>query len=218
MKGRYIPYSEEELAFIEGRKALPRLQLHAEFVQAFGRDDVNFANLKALCTRKGWGTGRGGHFPKGGVPHNKGVPCEPGRGGLHPNAQKSHYKKGNLTGRANSNYKPVGTERINDDGYLQRKVHDGLPLQSRWKLVHRINWEAANGPVPEGMALKCLGDRLNVDPENWQLVPRAILPRLNGGRSKKNVAYDSAPEELKPAILVVARIEYEVRQKRSKAA
>lgn len=218
MKGHWITYSGEELRFLEANKAVPRRELHAMFVEKFRRTDVSFANLKALCTRKGWGTGRGGHFPKGGTPHNKGKSCEPGKGGLHPNARKTQFKKGNLTGRANRNHKPVGTERINDDGYRERKIHEGMPFQSRWQLVHRVEWEAVNGPVPKGMALKCIGDRLNTDPSNWQLVPRAILPRLNGGTRKKHLAYDSAPAELKPVILAVAKLEHQVREKRRSAS
>jgi hypothetical protein len=73
-------------------------------------------------------------------------------------------------------------------------------------MVQHIRWEEANGPVPAGYVLKSReGNRQNTDPANWELVPRAILPRLNG-RFGRN--YDSAPSELKPTIMVVAKLEH----------
>jgi hypothetical protein len=215
VKGRNIPYSEAELAFIEWRQAMSRRALHAAFVAKFGRADVSFDNFKALCTRRGWRTGRDGCFEKGAAPANKGKHYPPGKGANHPNAVRTRFKKGNRTGRANHVYKPIGAERLSKDGYVERKIHDGLPLQSRWRGVHRIEWEKLHGPVPKGHALKCLdGNRQNTDPSNWQAVPRALLPRLVGGTRKTKVAYDDAPAELKPTILAVARLEHAVRQRR----
>ncbi|WP_323015689.1 HNH endonuclease signature motif containing protein [Devosia sp.] len=218
MKGHPIKYSAAEMAWLEDNRLMVISDYQKAFVEAFGRGDVSAANLHSLRKRKGWRTGRTGCFEKGAEPHNKGVPCPPGKGGRHPNARKTQFRKGNRTGQANRNYKPVGTERLSEDGYREIKVHDGLPRQSRWQLVHRVEWEKANGPIPEGMALKCRGDRLNTDPSNWQLVPRAILPRLNGGRRKKHIAYDSAPEEIKPLLISVAKLEHQVREKSKGAA
>jgi hypothetical protein len=65
--------------------------------------------------------------------------------------------------------------------------------------------------VPGGYALKCLdGNKLNTDPGNWEAVPRALLPRLNG-KSGRN--YDRAPDELKPTIMAVAKLEQRVRER-----
>jgi len=213
MKGRQIRYSCAEMAWLEANRQLVISDYHRAFCGTFRREDVSAANLHALRKRKGWRTGRTGWFAKGKSPHNKGQKCAPGTGGLHPNARKSHFAKGAMSGRAAARYKAIGTERISNDGYRERKIHDGHPLQSRWQLVHRIEWESVNGPVPEGMALKCLGDRLNTHPSNWTLVPRAILPRLNGGRNKAHIAYDQAPEELKPAVLAVAQLEHTSRSR-----
>lgn len=218
MKGHPILYSDTEVAWLEANRLMVISDYHAAFVATFGRQDVTSQHLHALRKRKGWKTGRTGCFEKGTAPHNKGVPCLPGKGGRHPNARKTQFKMGVRTGRAALNYKAVGTERVSIDGYLERKVHDGMPMQSRWQLVHKLNWEAANGPVPDGMALKCIGDRLNTDPANWQLIPRALLPRLNGGRHKKRLAYDAAPPELKPTLMAVAKLEQGIHEKRKGAA
>lgn len=215
MKGRRIAYSAAEKAWLYENRLLTISDFHAAFCAAFSRTDVSAANLHALRKREGWKTGRTGHFAKGSAPANKGVPCLEGKGGRHPNARRTQFRKGNRTGRANENYQPIGTERVSEDGYRERKVHDGLPMQSRWQLVQRIEWEAANGPVPEGYALKCLdGDKLNCAPSNWTPVSRGVLARLNGGRHRTRVAFDAAPAELKPTVMALAKLEQGLHEKR----
>lgn len=211
MKGSWIAYSETELDWIETNAALPCRELHAAFCSRFGRHDVSMVNLVSLRKRKGWRTGRTGQFGKGSVPANKGQKMP-----YNANSAATRFKKGNRTGRANANYRTIGTERLAKGGYLQRKIHDGMPFQSRWRFVHLINWEAANGPIPKGMALKCLdGNRLNTEPANWEAIARALLRRLAGGngRGRRLIAYDDAPDEIRPVILSVAKLQHAIRQK-----
>jgi len=220
MKGRKIIYSAAEMVWLEANRLLPISDYHRAFSEAFGRD-VSAQNLHALRKRKGWKTGRTGCFVKGQEPMNKGKPCAPGTGGLHPNVVRTQFKPGGRTGRAQANCKPIGTERVTEDGYRERKIHDGMPLQSRWRLVHLLEWEAANGPIPAGHCLKCRdADRSNTDPSNWQLIPRALLPRLNGGRAKTHLAHDEAAPELRPALIAIAQVDHAVRQlrRRTRAA
>ena len=54
MKGRWITYSEAELAWLEQRREMTRRALHTHFCRAFGRTDVTLDNIKALCKRNGW--------------------------------------------------------------------------------------------------------------------------------------------------------------------
>ncbi len=212
MKGHWISYSLAEVAWIEANKGLVITELHRGFCDRFGRADVSAQNLHALRKRKGWKTGRTGQFAHGQEAWNKGRPCAPGTGGRHPNARKTQFIKGERKGVAVRLYKPVGTERLSKNGYLERKVNDDLPLQKRWRAVHLVNWEAINGAVPKGHALKCLdGNKTNTDPSNWELVPRALLPRLAGGRAKQHLAFDDAPAELKPIILATAKLEHRAR-------
>lgn len=215
MKGRPIRYSDAELAWLEEHRTMQIGWYHAAFVLRFGRYDVTEANLHSLRKRKGWRTGRTGQFVKGQPAMNKGVPCAPGRGGNHPNARRTQFSKGHRSGVAKKLYKPIGYERITDDGYRERKVNDDLPFHRRWRLVHLIEWEARNGPVPKGHALKCLdGDKLNCDPANWEAVPRAILPRLAGGnRHHRKLAYDDAAPEVRPAIMAVAKLQHAAKVK-----
>lgn len=211
MKGRAISYTDDELAWIEAHAHLPRREMRARFVARFDRPGISQSNLASLCKRKGWLTGRNGRFQAGQPSWNK------GKKGWHaPGCEKGWFRKGERRGIATRLYKPIGTERISKDGYVERKIHDGLPLQSRWRAVHLIRWEQRHGPLPEGHCLKCLdGDKTNTDPENWACVPRALLPRLNGRFGRD---YDSAPAELKPLILQIARLEHATRTRRQAKA
>lgn len=200
-------YSAEELAFVDARRTMPRRELHAAFVKEFRRDDVSQQNLTALCKRRGWMTGRTGHFDKGAVPANKGKKML-----YNAKSAATQFKKGGRSGVAAAVYKAIGSERIGAGGYLERKVHDGLPMQSRWRAVHLLRWEDAHGPIPDGHALKCLsGDRTDTDPANWELVPRGLLPRLNGRRRR----YDVAPAEVKPSMMAVAKLEHAIAQRKT---
>lgn len=206
MKGRQIIYSARELAFIERRCTINRAQLHAKFVAKFARHDVSLAHLNSLCKRKGWFTGRTGQLEKGNVPHNKGKPHPAAR---CPNSARHQFKKGNLP--HNTNY--LHHERVSKDGYVEVSIAETNPhtgFERRYVLKHRWLWEAEHGPVPEGMCLKCLGEQTNTAPSNWELVPRALLPRLNGRFGR---GYDDAPSELKPTIMAVVKIEHQIREK-----
>lgn len=206
MRGRRVPYSRAELAWIESARALPRKEAHRLFCEKFKRDDVTLTHYNALCKRRGWLTGRDGRIAKGTIPCNKGKKCEPGKGGNHPNSRRTQFKPGTRQGVATKLYKPIGTERVSRDGYLERKIHDGMPLQSRWRAVHLIRWEEVNGPVPKGMCLKCLdGNNGNTEPDNWVAIPRGALPFLNGHRGHN---YNEVPDELKPAVLTLARLKH----------
>lgn len=94
--------------------------------------------------------------------------------------RETQFKKGVRQGVAVKLYKPIGTERISKDGYLERKVNDGMPLQRRWRAVHLITWEAANGPLPKGHAVAFINkDRRDIRIENLELITRAELMRRN---------------------------------------
>lgn len=211
MKGRQIKYSAAELTFIKQRKTMKRSKLHARFVEAFGRADVSLVHISALCKRKGWMTGRTGCFEKGLVPHNKGKPHPCTR---LPSVVRTQFKKGNLP--HNTNY--LGHERVSKDGYVEISIDETNPhtgFERRYVLKHRWLWEQKNGPLPEGYALKCKGDKLNTDPSNWDAIPRAMLPRLSGRYGR---GYEEASAELKPTIMAVTRLEHEVRAKKGPAS
>src|SRR6476661_2602212 len=167
-KGKPIRLSPYEEVFLEVRADMQRRDLHALFCAHFGRDDVTLGALCGLMKRKGWGTGRTGCFIKGQVPPNKGKPMP---AETRAKVAATMFQPGTLNGKAAKLWKPIGTERLCKDGYLERKLRDDGPPKDRWRAVHILEWERARGPVPKGHALKCLdGDRTNTDPSNWEAV------------------------------------------------
>lgn len=173
----------------------------------FGRADVTDDHVKALCTRKGWKTGRTGCFEKGAVPANKGkkMPC-------NPNSARTQFKKGHRP----VNLAEIGHEYVSaKDGYTYLCIAETNPhtgAAQRFVMKHRYLWEQANGPVPAGQCLKSIdGNRQNCDPSNWICIPRALLPRLSG---RWSLAYDDAPPELKPVLLTAAKLQHAAREQR----
>jgi hypothetical protein len=71
---------------------------------------------------------------------------------------------------------PVGSERVNSEGYVDIKIAD----TSKWKQKHLIVWEEHNGKVPRGQrVIFGDGDKLNCQIENLILVSMATLLELN---------------------------------------
>lgn len=55
-----------------------------------------------------------------------------------------------------------------------RYFHYKRVAPGRWVELHKLNWIAANGPIPKGMVLTCKDeDTLNAAPENWELLSYA---------------------------------------------
>ena len=84
-------------------------------------------------------------FKKGQVSPNKGV-----KGISYPGMEATQFKKGVRP----HTWRPIGSLRINGDGYLDRKVTDtGYPSDD-WKSVHRLVWVEANGEIPSGHVVR----------------------------------------------------------------
>ena len=98
--------------------------------------------------------------------------------------RETQFKKGQLNGVAAARWVPIGSYRINADGYLDRKIRDdGLP-QKRWVPVHRLIWIDAHGPIPPGHAVAfkrgCATTELaKITLEVIELVSREELMRRN---------------------------------------
>lgn len=106
--------------------------------------------------------------------------------GVQEGCRATQFKKGGMTGAAQHNYKPIGSERINADGYLDRKVTDDASIAParRWVGVHRLVWEAVHGPVPAGHVVvfkpgRHTTERDAITEHMVELVTRAELMRRN---------------------------------------
>lgn len=191
MKGRWIEYSEAELGFISSRRILVRADLTAQFNEKFGRD-LSVANIASLCKRNGWLTGRDGRYEKGNIPH-------PNSGLKVPNA--TSFKKGSVP----ANVRPMFSERITKDGYIEMKVPEKNPhtgADTRFKLKHIWRWEQENGPLPKSHAVVFKdGDRQNCDLNNLECVHRRVLQRMN-----KNFKPSEYPKEVRPSLLALSKL------------
>lgn len=74
--------------------------------------------------------------------------------------------------------KPVGSERINSYGFLERKVAETENKRTNWKFVHHLVWEQHFGPIPEGYAVLFKdGNKRNIVIENLECLSKAQLIR-----------------------------------------
>lgn len=112
-----------------------------------------------------------GCFKAGSSPWNKGTNYSA------PGTERTRFKKGHVP----SSWKPIGTERVTKDGYLQRKLTDTGNATRDWVAVSHIEWEKYHGrPVPKGHAVVFRDeDSRNFACENLELISRADLMRRN---------------------------------------
>ncbi len=134
------------------------------------KNRVNILGLK-----KPEGVTNPGCFVRGQRSWNKGLHYKAGG-----RSAETRFKPGHRAGVAAVVYQPIGAERITRDGYRQRKINDDMPLHKRWRGIHLIEWEAANGPLPKGHALTFRnGDKTDCRLENLVCVHRSELMRRN---------------------------------------
>jgi hypothetical protein len=198
MKGTRIEYSKEELAWISRSRSLPRARIRELFCARFKREDISIDNIRSLCNRRGWKSGRNGCFPKGHVPANKGKKMP-----FNENCARTQFKPGHVP----KNAKYLGHERLSKDGYIEISVAERNPhtgYDRRYVPKHKYLWEKKNGPIPKGMCLLALdGDRRNTDPSNWTLITRATLLILN---QIEGMQYQAVDARLRPVMLAIAKL------------
>ena len=111
------------------------------------------------------------------------------------------FKKGNRP----HNHKPLWSERVGKDGYIEMSVPERNPytgFPTRFKHKHLWIWEQANGLKPKGTAVIFKdGDNRNLAIDNLLLVTRAELLTMNLH------GYKDQPDELKPSVLALAKVE-----------
>ena len=169
-------YTDAEKAFME--QYVPGhsyREIQKAFIEKFGWD-ITINQIRAYIGNHNLNTGRTGYFEKGHVPDNKGMkmPAE-----VYEKAKNTMFKKGH----APNNYRPVGSERINKDGYIEIKIKD----PKTWMLKHRFVWQQAHGEIPKDSVIIFKdGDKQNVALDNLILVKKSINAVLNQTGLYKN--------------------------------
>lgn len=131
-------------------------------------------------------TGASHRFVKGLVPPNKGVKHPVGWG---PGRMKeTQFRKGQLSGKAAQNWRPIGTILADPEGYLRIKVREaahgkeptGFGNTKVWPMYSRWLWEQQKGAIPPKhiVAFKD-GNRTNCVIGNLELLSKADNARRN---------------------------------------
>lgn len=127
--------------------------------------------VKSYKTNNGINSGLSGRFQKGQTPANKGKKMSKE---LYCKAEPTMFKAGHKP----ANTRPVGTIEKRADTYWWKKIsEDKVPARRNWKQIHRIMWEDANGPVPDGHVIIFKdGNTDHLDLDNLMMV--AMQERL----------------------------------------
>ncbi|MCR5352386.1 MAG: HNH endonuclease [Bacteroidales bacterium] len=101
-------------------------------------------------------------FQKGHAPANKGKKMSPE---TYAKVARTMFKKG----RPSINHRPVGSERVSKDGYVEIKVAE----PNKWRLKHRVIWEQERGQIPPGHNIQFKdGNPLNLAIDNLYIIDR----------------------------------------------
>lgn len=211
LRKRYPHASTAAIARDLGMRVL-QVSQHAH-VLGLHKSEAYLASPAACRLRRGDEVGKAYRFPKGHVPANKGLR----RPGWHRGRMReTQFKKGRPANES-ANYQPIGTERIcSKDGYLIRKVTDDRSLvpARRWVAVHRLVWEAANGPIPKGHAVRfkpgmktAVAGEITLD--RLELVSLADNMRLN--------SIHNLPKPLKEVVQLRGRLMRQIHKREKRA-
>jgi HNH endonuclease len=160
------------------------------------------ASAEACRLRRGDNIGAAFRFRPGQTPANKGMR----RPGWAPGRMAStQFKKG----QRSRNYLPIGTIRTDSDGYLRRKIADGLGGfggTKTWEFVHRRVWEDAHGPIPKG-------HRLWWKDRNHGNCALENLELLSDAEHMARTTIHNLPAELKDTIMLAGRVKRIIRRR-----
>lgn len=174
------------------------------------KSEAYLASPEACRLRRGDNVGAAYRYRKGQTPPNKGLR----RPGWVPGRMAStQFKRGERSGLAAKNWKPIGTILEDHEGYLRIKVREwhagentGFGNTEIWPLLHRHTWVEHNGAIPAGHNVVFKdGKRSNCEIGNLELITRAEMMR-------RNTIHARYPPELKRAIMLLGAVKRKVRE------
>ncbi len=172
LSARYADTPIPELTALLGRSA-EKIHQKAHRMEIY-RSDEFLRGPHGNRMRAGSKIGESYRFHKGHIPANKGLR----RPGWAPGRMSdTQFKAGDRP----VTWVPIGTRRIEPDGYEKIKVTDSRqPARKNWEYVHVRAWVAAHGTVPPSHAVVFRdGNKKNCALENLELISRQELMRRN---------------------------------------
>ena len=132
--------------------------------------DLTIDQVKSYLDRRKIRLGVYGYFPKGHEPANKGKKMPPD---VYEKCKATMFRAGERP----PTWKPVGSERISVDGYIEIKVAE----PNKWKIKARYLWEQAAGEkLSRNDSIVYLdGDKQNLELSNLAKISRSDLARMN---------------------------------------
>lgn len=186
-KGKPRLFTIEQKEWIERKyKELQLGELTRQFNLVFGQSKTT-AQIRAFTKNNKMKSGRTGQFEKGHSSWNDGLKGWSAGG----NSMMTRFKPGATP----LNHRPVGSERVNVDGYIEIKTAE----PNVWGQKHRIEWEKVHGPIPAGHILWFRdNNRQNCHPDNLMLVTRAQHAVVS------KMQLHSATGEFKETVVLIA--------------
>lgn len=169
-----MKYSVEQRAFLESYIPGHHFkEIVEEFNRRFPERQITVSIIKSYCSNHNIKTGVRSNFEKGHVPHNKGKnQTDYMTAAAIERTKATRFQKGH----DNIRQRPVGSERVSKDGYIEIKVAE----PNKWRLKQQVEWEKYHGPVPQSHVVIFLdGNILNTHIDNLALISRATLLKLN---------------------------------------
>lgn len=136
--------------------------------------NVNDGTIGNIKTQNGIRSGvNRGTFQKGQVPFNKGMKqtdfMSPE---MIERTKATRFQKGQKP----TNHRPVGSERITVDGFVEIKVKE----PNVWRPKQRVLWEQEHGSIPKGHVVIFLdGNKQNMELSNLRLITQEENAYLN---------------------------------------
>ena len=157
-------YSEEQKEFIIANNYGKYSKELAEMFNQYFNTNITAKEIAYFRRNNKLNSGLTGQFKKGNIAHNKGKKqIEYMSQESIERTKKTRFKKGNKP----KNYRPVGSERITKDGYIEVKVSD----PNKWETKNKIIYKQYFGDIPEGhKVIYADGNKLNNDINNLILV------------------------------------------------
>lgn len=183
---KFYPTNEQKNFIFKNYKGISNRDLTEMFNKEFGIE-LGVDKIKSFKQRNKLDSGLTGYFEKGQAPFSKGKKWDDyvSKEG-QANSRKTTFKKGNVP----HGTRPIGSQYIDQDGYLYIKVKDKGPRfggNGKWQQYHHLVWIDAYGAIPKDKVVMFLDrNRSNFDIDNLKMISRQELSMINKYEIYKN--------------------------------